>query len=142
VTFEVQGDAVVTTVEVRYAETDQQGVAYHANFLVWMEIGRTKHLEALGFPYARLEAGGLLFSVLEACCRYAGAARYGERVRIATRVVAQRSRTVTFGYEIDAAGRPLASGETTLIALDSRRRPRRIPAEVAAALARGPAEPA
>lgn len=141
-TFEVQGDAIVTTVEVRYAETDQQGVAYHANFLVWMEIGRTKHLDALGFPYAQLEAGGLLFSVLEARCRYAGAARYGERVRIATRVVALRSRTITFGYELEAEGRPLASGETTLIALDSQRRPRRIPADVAAALGRGPDEPA
>jgi acyl-CoA thioester hydrolase len=141
VTFEVLGDAVVTTVEVRYAETDQQGIAYHANFLIWMEIGRTKHLEGLGFPYARLEAGGLLFSVLEARCRYAGAARYGERVRIATRVVALRSRTVTFGYELDVDGRPLATGETTLIALDPQRKPRRIPAEVAVALERGPAEP-
>lgn len=112
-TFEVQGDAVVTTVEVRYAETDQQGVVYHANFLVWMEIGRTKHLEALGFPYARLEAGGLVFSVLEARCRYVGAARYGDRVRIATRVSSVRSRTVAFGYELEVDGSPLASGETT-----------------------------
>ena len=137
-TFEVQGDAVVTAVEVRYAETDQQGVAYHANFLVWMEIGRTKHLEALGLPYGRLEAEGLLFSVMEASCRYAGAARYGDRVRIATRVVALRSRTVTFGYELEVDARSLATGETTLIALDRERRPRRIPAYIAAALKRGP----
>jgi acyl-CoA thioester hydrolase len=133
------GEPVDTTIEVRYAETDQQGVAYHANFLVWMEIGRTKHLEALGFPYARLEAEGLLFSVLEARCRYAGAARYGERVRIATRVVGLRSRTVTFGYEMDVEGRPVAHGETTLIALDRGRRPRTIPADVVSALGRGPA---
>ena len=137
-TFEVRGDAVVTDVEVRYAETDQQGVAYHANFLVWMEIGRTKHLEALGLPYDRLEAGGLLFSVMEARCRYAGAARYGDRVGIATRVVALRSRTVTFGYELEVDGRPLATGETTLIALDRERRPRRIPTDVAVVLKRGP----
>ena len=139
-TFEVRGDAIHTTIEVRYAETDQQGIAYHANFLIWMEIGRTKFLEGLGFPYSRLEAEGLLFSVLEARCRYAGAARYGERVRIATRVVARRSRTVTFGYAMEAEGRPLAEGETTLIALDRQRHPRRIPAEVAAALGRGPAK--
>ncbi|CAN5877115.1 hypothetical protein BH20GEM1_BH20GEM1_15510 [soil metagenome] len=137
--FEPRGDAVDTTIEVRYAETDQQGIAYHANFLIWMEIGRTKHLEGLGFPYARLESEGLLFSVLEARCRYAGAARYGERVRIATRVVGLRSRTVTFGYEMDVDGRPLAEGDTTLIALDRDRRPRRIPAAVVAALERGPA---
>lgn len=137
-TFEVRGDAVVTTVEVRYAETDQQGVVYHANFLVWMEIGRTKHLEALGFPYARLEAGGLVFSVLEARCRYVGAARYGDHVRIATRVSSVRSRTVAFGYELEVDGSLLATGETTLIALDRDRRPRRIPAEVADVLKGGP----
>ena len=137
-TGEVRGDAVVAEVEVRYAETDQQGVAYHANYFVWMEIGRTRYLEALGFPYHRMEAEGALFSVMEARCRYAGAARYGERVEIATEVTALRSRSVAFGYELEAAGRPLATGETVLIALDRERRPRRIPAEIARALALGP----
>ncbi|HJU86363.1 MAG TPA: thioesterase family protein, partial [Gemmatimonadota bacterium] len=120
------------------AETDQQGVAYHANYFVWMEIGRTRYLEALGYPYHRMEAEGALFSVMEARCRYAGAARYGEHVAIATRVTAVRSRSVAFGYELAAGGRPLATGETVLIALDRERRPRRIPAEVARALERGP----
>lgn len=137
-TFDVRGDAVVADLEVRYAETDQQGVAYHANYFVWMEIGRTRYLEALGFPYHRMEAEGALFSVMEARCRYAGAVRYGERVEIATRVTALRSRSVTFGYELEAGGRPLATGETVLIALDRDRRPRRIAADVARALARGP----
>jgi acyl-CoA thioester hydrolase len=140
VTGDVRGDAVVAEVEVRYAETDQQGVAYHANYFVWMEIGRTRYLEALGFPYHRMEAEGALFSVMEARCRYAGAARYGERVEIATRVIAVRSRSVAFGYELEAGGRPLATGETVLIALDGERRPRRIPAEIAKALERGPGQ--
>lgn len=139
-TYEVQGDAVLTGVEVRYAETDQQGVAYHANYLIWMEIGRTKYLEALGFPYRLLEARGLLFSVLEARCRYVGAARYEDRVRISTRILELRSRAVTFGYEMEVAGRLLATGETTLIALDAERWPRRIPPDVAAALEGGPGE--
>lgn len=138
-TTDIRGDAVVSTVEVRYAETDQQGVAYHANFLVWMEIGRTRYLRALGFPYADLEALGLLFSVLDAHCRYSGAARYADTVEIATRVSELRSRTVTFGYDLSVAGSPVAAGRTTLIALDAGRRPRRIPAGVAAALAAGPA---
>jgi acyl-CoA thioester hydrolase len=137
-TFEVRDDAVVTSVEVRYAETDQQGVAYHANYLVWMEIGRTKHLEALGLPYGRLEARGLLFSVMEASVRYVGPARYEDRVSVTTRVVEIKSRAVTFGYELDVAGRRVAIGETILIALDRERRPQRIPADVADALARGP----
>ena len=137
-TSDVRGDAVVAEIEVRYAETDQQGVAHHANYFIWMEIGRTRYLEALGFPYHRMEAEGALFSVMEARCRYAGAARYGERVEIATRVTAVRSRSVAFAYELEAGGRPLATGETVLIALDRERRPRRIPAEVAQALERGP----
>ncbi len=136
--FDVRGEAVVTEVEVRYAETDQQGVAYHANYFVWMEIGRTRYLEALGIPYHRMEAEGALFSVMEARCRYAGAARYGERVEIATQVTALRSRSVAFGYALEAEGRPLATGATVLIALDRERRPRRIPAEIARALALGP----
>lgn len=135
---EVRGDAVVTTVDVRYAETDRQGVVYHANFLVWMEIGRTTFLTALGIPYQRLEDRGLLFSVLEARCRYSGAARYGDRVEVTTRVLGVRSRTVRFGYELAVEDRAIASGETTLIALDEGRRPRRIPDDVAALLVGGP----
>lgn len=138
-TFAVRGDAVVTEIEVRYAETDQQGVAYHANYFVWMEIGRTRYLEALGFPYDRMEAEGALFSVTDVRCRYAGATRYGERVEIATRVALLRSRSVTFAYALESGGRPLASGETVLVALDRDRRPRKIPADVARALGRGPA---
>jgi len=133
-------DVVVTTIDVRYAETDRQGVVYHANFLVWMEIGRTTFLAALGIPYDRLEDRGLVFSVLEARCRYPGAARYGDRVEVETRVHEVRSRTVTFGYELSIAGRPIANGETTLIALDAERRPRRIPDDVRQLLARGPAK--
>jgi acyl-CoA thioester hydrolase len=134
VTIPPVGDAVVTTIDVRYAETDRQGVVYHANFLVWMEIGRTTFLAALGIPYDRLEGRGLLFSVLEARCRYPGAARYGDQVEVATRVLEVRSRTVTFGYELSIQGRPIATGETTLIALDAGRRPRRIPDDVRALL--------
>jgi acyl-CoA thioester hydrolase len=133
------GDGAVTTsVEVRYAETDQQGVAYHANFLVWMEIGRTHYLRAIGIPYGGLEAKGILFSVLDARCRWSGPVRYEDTVRIATRVTRLRSRTVTFGYELTVADRPVASGETTLVALDAERRPRRIPTEVASLLGREP----
>jgi acyl-CoA thioester hydrolase len=75
---------------------------------------------------------------MEARCRYVGAARYGDRVEIATRVTSLRSRSVGFGYELEAGGRPVATGETVLVALDRERRPRRIPADVARALERGP----
>lgn len=121
-------------VRVRYAETDQQGVAYHAHYFVWMEIARTEYLKALGFPYERLEQEGLLFAVSEASCRYAGAARYEDRVRIEARVAGVRSRAVIFEYDISIEGRRIAQGRTTLVAMDRDRRPRVIPAEIVAAL--------
>ncbi|HUP18456.1 MAG TPA: thioesterase family protein [Gemmatimonadota bacterium] len=130
------GGATGTAIEVRvrYAETDQQGVAYHGHYFVWMEIARTEYLKALGFPYDRLEKEGLLFAVSEASCRYAGAARYEDTVRVEARVTAVRSRAVTFEYEISVAGAVIAEGRTTLVAMDADRRARRIPAEIAAAL--------
>ncbi|MGH7543200.1 MAG: acyl-CoA thioesterase [Gemmatimonadota bacterium] len=123
-----------TSVQVRYAETDQQGVAYHAHYLVWMEVGRTAFLEALGFPYRHLEEEGVLFSVVEASCRYLDPARYADRVEIATRVTEVRSRMVVFGYRMTAGGRTVAWGETRLVALGRDRRPCRIPADVGGAL--------
>ena len=135
----VAGTVHRTWVQVRYAETDQQGIAYHAHYLVWMEVGRTAFLEALGFPYRRLEEEGVVFSVVEARCRYLGAARYADRVEIATRVTGLRSRTVVFEYEMTAGGRTVARGETRLVALGKDRRPRRIPVDVGAALRRATA---
>lgn len=128
------GASSATEVRVRYAETDQQGVAYHANYLVWMEIGRTELLRGLGFPYGRLERSGVFFVVSEATCRYRGAARYDDRVRIETRVRRVRSRSVDFDYELSVEGRRIAEGRTTLLAMDSARRPRRVPPEIATAL--------
>lgn len=125
----------VSEITVRYAETDGQGVAYHAEYLVWMEVGRTDYLREAGFPYARLEEEGLFFSVVEARVRYHGSVRYDDRVTIETRCASLRSRTVTFGYELAVGERRVAAGETVLVALDPDRSPRRIPDPVARALA-------
>jgi acyl-CoA thioester hydrolase len=124
----------VTRVQVRYAETDQQGVAYHANYLVWMEVARTELLAAAGFPYRLLEEQGVFFAVAEAKCRYVGAAHYDDEVEISTSVRNLKSRTVVFTYDLAVAGRSIAHGETTLVALDGDRRPRTIPPPVAGAL--------
>ncbi|MGH7563726.1 MAG: acyl-CoA thioesterase, partial [Gemmatimonadota bacterium] len=123
-------------VRVRYAETDQQGIAYHAHYLIWMEVGRTEFLDALGFPYRRLEEQGLVFSVVEARCRYMQPARYHDVVEIATRVSELRSRSVVFAYELNAGGLGLAVGETRLLAMGTNRRPRRIPDDLTLALRR------
>lgn len=116
---------------VRYAETDQMGVVYHAHYLVWMEIGRTELLRALGQPYEELERRGLLFAVSEAAVRLVGSARYGDVVLVETHVHVVRSRSVSFQYTMTLErGGAVARGEVTVVALDRERRPRRIPAEL------------
>jgi acyl-CoA thioester hydrolase len=105
---------------VRYAETDQMGVVYHANYLVWCEIGRTELMRRLGLPYAEMERQGVRLAVSEASLRFGGPARYDDLIRVDTRVLAVRSRSVTFGYVISRAAEggatALVSARTTLIA--------------------------
>lgn len=133
------GRTSAVEVRVRYAETDRQGVAYHGHYFVWMEIGRTEHLASVGHPYDAMEEAGVLFAVTEASCRYRGAAGYEDRVRIETRVVAVRSRSVEFAYDLSVEGRTIAEGRTVLVCMDADRNPRRIPAAIVAALEEGPA---
>lgn len=105
---------------VRYAETDQMGVVYHANYLVWCEIGRTDLIRQLGKSYAELEREGVALAVIDASVRYHSAARYDDLIRVCTVLTDVRSRTVTFGYRIEDAttGVRLASASTTLASLN------------------------
>jgi acyl-CoA thioester hydrolase, YbgC/YbaW family len=105
---------------VRYAETDQMGVVYHANYLIWCEIGRTDLIRQLGTSYAELEREGVALAVMDASVRYHSAARYDDLIRVRTVLTDVRSRTVTFGYRIEDAstGVRLASASTTLVSLD------------------------
>jgi acyl-CoA thioester hydrolase len=106
---------------VRYAETDQMGVVYHTNYLVWCEIGRTELIRALtGVSYAELEKEGVGLAVAELSIRYHGAARYDNRIRVSTSLTDARSRSVTFEYTIANAenGERLATARTVLVSLD------------------------
>ncbi len=89
-----------TKIEVRYAETDQMGIVYHANYLVWCEIGRTKLLEEVGLKYAGMEQEGVLSPVLNLQISYKYPARYGETVEIKTWVEQYNGIKVTYGYEV------------------------------------------
>src|SRR5690606_37395627 len=92
---------------VRYSETDQMGVVYHANYLVWCEIARTELIRRRGAPYAELERQGIFLAVADATVRYHAPARYDDMIRAVSWVEDVRSRTVTFGYRIlriDEAG--------------------------------------
>jgi acyl-CoA thioester hydrolase len=123
---------------VRYAETDQMGVVYHTNYLVWCEIGRTELIRALsGVSYAALEAQGVALAVAELSIRYHGAARYDNLIRVRTTMTEARSRSVTFEYLITNAdtGERLASARTVLVSLDAKGRPTTMPAELRARMA-------
>lgn len=87
-------------VEVRYAETDQMGVVYHSNYLVWMEIGRTAFVKELGFNYADLEKDGIISPVVDIQASYKKPVRYGEIATVKTWVEAYEGIRTTYGYEI------------------------------------------
>ena len=104
-----------TRIRVRYAETDQMGVVYYANYLVWMEVGRVDYCKAAGFNYRDMEIeDGVMLAVAEARCRYAFPARFDDDVVIRTWIADANSRMVTFGYEMILArgGKKVAAGET------------------------------
>ncbi len=126
----------VSEVRVRYAETDQMGVVYHANYLVWCEIGRTDFIRALGTPYAALERDGVLLAVSDAALRFRASARYDDPIRVITRLVDVRSRAIRFAYRIEHAerGTVLVTAETGLVALDRGARPVALPPALRAML--------
>src|SRR5215469_14769163 len=114
------GRSTTTELRVRYAETDQMGVVYHSNYLIWCEIGRTDYIRALGTPYAVLERNGVALAVSQATLRCHAPARYDDVVRVETYLTEVKSRTVTFDYVIVNAntGARLATASTTLVSLD------------------------
>ncbi|HEY0777531.1 MAG TPA: thioesterase family protein [Gemmatirosa sp.] len=122
----------VTEFRVRYAETDQMGVVYHANYLVWCEVGRTEFVRAAGMTYREMERRGVGLAVSDAALRFHGSATYDDRILVETRLTDVRSRALTFEYTIlnaDTRAR-LVSASTRLIAVDPDGRPTTLPAEV------------
>jgi acyl-CoA thioester hydrolase len=115
---------------VRYAETDQMGVVYHANYLVWMEMGRVEFCRSQGVRYRDLEEQDRIYlTVAEASCRYLSPARYDDEVMVRTSVMQGNARLVRFGYEIRLAdsGRLLATGSTTHVFCTPDFRPCKLP---------------
>jgi acyl-CoA thioester hydrolase len=126
-------------VRVRYSETDQMGVVYHANYLPWCEVARTELIRTRGRSYAQLEEQGLFLAVSEASLRYHRSARYDDVIRVACWTEEVRSRTVTFCYVISRANQDeplerLVTARTTLIATDRDGRPKRLPPEIVQSL--------
>ena len=118
-----------TCIRVRYAETDQMGVVYYANYFVWMEVGRVELCRACGFNYRDMEReDGILLAVAESNCRHIAPARYDDVVRIKAWIEKAGSRMVTFAYEMRLEnGTAIATGFTRHIFLDRAFRPVRLP---------------
>ena len=121
---------VDTIVRVRYAETDKMGIVYYANYLIYFEIGRVEYLRQRGLDYRRMELEDDSFTVVaEAKCRYSRPARYDDRLRVRTRVMSAKRRTVHFGYEVrnEETDELLTTGETIHVICDSKGRSKPLP---------------
>ena len=119
-----------TTVRVRYAETDQMGVVYHANYLIWFEVGRVELMRALGIEYKLMEIDDdCHIVVVDVRCRYINSARYDEELRIRTRIAESRNRTIRFSYQVfrDSDQELLAVGETLHVICGSNGKPKLLP---------------
>ena len=115
-------------IRVRYAETDQMGMVYYANYLIWMEVGRSDFCRECGFSYREMEREELVYlAVAEANCRYLAPARYDDEVVIETLLSRVRSRVVEFTYQIKSGGTVLAEGRTLHVVIGKDGRPRSMP---------------
>jgi acyl-CoA thioester hydrolase len=132
---------VTTEIRVRYAETDQMGIVYYANYLVWFEIGRVELLRSLGLAYSQLEKDHqCILPVVEANCRYRSPARYDDQIVIETRPSLLRGSVIKFAYRIlrkaqlGEEQKLLAEGETVHVVCDDQLNKKPLPPEHAAAL--------
>jgi acyl-CoA thioester hydrolase len=125
-----------TTLRVRYAETDQMGIVYYANYLVWFEVARTDLLRSLGWTYREMEASGVALPVIEAECRYRRPARYDDEMAILTEGRVISPVRLEFHYEVRTTASPdlVASGRTAHAAIGKDGRPCRLPGRVVEAL--------
>jgi len=107
------------TVRVRYAETDQMGVVYHSNYLIWFEVGRVELMRSLGFNYKQMEVEDDTFIVVaDVHCRYHHPALYDDLLTVRTCILEAKTRTLKFGYELfrQQDNKLLATGHTIHVA--------------------------
>jgi acyl-CoA thioester hydrolase len=132
---------VTTQVRVRYAETDQMGIVYYANYLVWFELGRVELLRSIGLAYSRLETDhGCILPVIDVSCRYKSPARYDDEILIETRPAMLRGTVLKFAYRILRKAPEgeeqtlLAEGETVHVVCDDQLQRKPLPEKYEAAL--------
>jgi acyl-CoA thioester hydrolase len=125
-----------SSLRVRYAETDQMGVAYHGEYFAWFEVGRTDLLRGLGVTYKEMEARDIRLPVIEASARYLRPALYDDVLEVRTHLTEVGGARLSFSYEIHRGDEGvLATGATSHAAIDGRGRPRRLPPDLRSLLA-------
>jgi acyl-CoA thioester hydrolase len=125
--------AATTLLRVRYAETDQMGVAYYANYFAWFEVGRCEALRAAGYSYRQLEEeDGLLLPVIEASCRYLQSGRYDDEIAITATGHLLSGARLAFDYDLARTtdGVQLATGRTVHAVINRAGRPCRLPVHI------------
>jgi acyl-CoA thioester hydrolase len=122
----------VTSLRVRYAETDQMGVVYYANYFVWFEVARTDLIRSLGWSYREMEAAGVILPVIEATCQYRRPSRYDDELEIRTTGRLTTPVRVEFDYEVMIKGQtePIATGRTRHAAITPDGKPCRLPSRI------------
>ena len=127
----------LSTVRVRYAETDKMGVAYYANYLVWFEVGRTDLLRTLGWSYREMEEAGVILPVIEAHCEYRQPSWYDDELEVRTQRRLLSAVRIQFDYQLVRRGDDVttAVGRTIHAALDADSRPCRLPERIRQAFA-------
>jgi acyl-CoA thioester hydrolase len=131
---EMDTKVVAAQVRVRYAETDQMGVVYHANYLVWFEVGRVEFIRQMGLSYKQMEdEANCMIAVVEATARYRCSARYDDELVIETRLTAARSSVIRFGYRVVrvADGKLLCEGTTVHVVVDRSMKKTKLPEKYA-----------
>ncbi len=115
---------------VRYAESDQMGVAYYANYFIWFEAARTELLRENGVPYSKMEKTGFFLPVSECCCSYSAPAHYDDLLEIECWITDVRTRAVRFQYQVMRDGTAIAKGHTIHVCTDRDAKPRLIPTDI------------
>lgn len=118
-------------IRVRYKETDQMGVAYYSNYLVWFEVARTEFFRAQGLEYKKLEDESNLFlPVVESYCRYKSPLRYDDLATIETELAQMGASSITFSYEVKVGDKIAAIGRTKHALVNEKGKPVQIPSNI------------
>ncbi len=112
-----------TILRVRYAETDQMGIVYHSNYLIWFEVGRSELFRELNLPYTEFEEQGLGLAVVEANCRYRRPTHYDDELIIVTEIDRMTSKSITFSYLVYREETLVAEGKTVHVFINKDGRP-------------------